>query len=451
MRARRFRAMRNFGLKQPEAVWRCRAGASPPPHAGVRLLHSGTMVRIHPFRALRPQPSKAAQVAAVPYDVVSTAEARALAAGNRCSFLHVTRPEINLPDSANPYDETVYQASRDNLLRFIDEEILTQEDSPRLYLYRQVRNHRPQIGLVCCVHIEDYERDVIRKHEKTRKDKEDDRTRHVQVVGAHDEPVFLAYRDQPAIDKLVRAEINDRPLFHFNAPDGVTHTVWTVDNAGPYVDALARLDCAYVADGHHRCASAWRAGAERRAANPHHTGEEEYNWFLAVLFPASQLTILPYNRVVIDLNGQSPGQVRKRLEAVGKLSPAVQTQPDRPGVFSVYLHEGWWRLELDPATIDQGDAIAGLDVELLQRRVLEPILAIGDPRTDKRIDFVGGGRGTAELERRVNEGKAAIAFSLHPTTIDQLFAVSDAGLVMPPKSTWFEPKLRSGLFVHTLD
>ena len=409
------------------------------------------MLRVSPFRALRPVPAKAAAVAAVPYDVVNTAEARALAKGNPLSFLHVSRAEIDLPDSADPHADEVYTRSRENMLKLMRDGVLQQDSQPTMYLYRQVMNHRQQTGIVCCCHIDDYLNDIIKKHEKTRKDKEDDRTRHVLELNAHAEPVFLTYRDSDAVAELVDGDNNERPVYHFNAPDGVTHTVWPVRDAAGYVDAFKSVACAYVADGHHRSASAARAGAERRADNPSHSGNEEYNWFLTVLFPASELSILPYNRIVKDLADQSPGQVRKRLEQVGAMTPTVQTQPDRPGVFCLYLQDRWFRLELDEKSIDRSDPIGSLDVSLLQTRVLEPILGIGDLRTDQRIDFVGGIRGTKELEQRVQRGEAAIAFSMFPTTMQQLLAVSDAGRIMPPKSTWFEPKLRSGLFVHMLD
>ena len=310
-------------------------------------------------------------------------------------------------------------------------------------------NGRAQIGLVGCVHIDDYEQDVIRKHEKTRQDKEDDRTRHVLTLGAHAEPVFLTYRGRAEVDRLSEAVLQSRPLYDFTSPDGVAHTVWRVPDPTAWLEAFQAVPCAYVADGHHRCASAWRAGKERRAANPQHRGDEEYNWFLAVLFPENQLAILPYNRLVRDLNGKTPAEVLEALRRVGRVSPADQPEPPKPGTFCLYLPRAWYRLELDDATIDRRDPIGSLDVSLLQDRVLGPILGIADPRTDKRLDFVGGIRGTAELERRVDSGEMAIGFSLYPTTLGQLMAVSDAGAVMPPKSTWFEPKLRSGLFVHT--
>lgn len=408
------------------------------------------MLRIAPFESLLPDPHRVTKVASPPYDVINTEEARELAKGNPDSFLHVARPEIDLPASTNPYDDSVYAKGRENLDDFLKRNVLHRASTRTVYLYRQVREHVAQIGVTCCCHIDDYSNDVILKHEKTRVDKEDDRTRHVLELNAHAEPVFLTYRDQADINALVERDTNERPLFHFNAQDGVTHTVWVVRDPQPYVDAFKNVPVAYVADGHHRSASAARAGAERKAANPNHTGEEDYNWFLTVLFPASQLRILAYNRVVADLASQSFADVLEKFKAVGKVSDAKNPTPSHAGEVCFYTEGTWRKLVIDPARIDRNDPIKSLDVSLLQEHVLEPIFGIGDPRTDKRIDFVGGIRGTEELEKRVDSGKAAIAFSMFPTTIEQLMAVSDAGLIMPPKSTWFEPKLRSGLFVHEL-
>jgi uncharacterized protein (DUF1015 family) len=299
--------------------------------------------------------------------------------------------------------------------------------------------------------VDDYERDVIRKHEKTRKDKEDDRTRHVLTLNAHAEPVFLTYRPVAAVERLARTATRESALYDFTAPDGVRHTVWRVPDAAPWLGAFEAVPLAYVADGHHRCASAWRAGRERRAGNPQHTGAEEYNWFLAVLFPSDQLQILSYNRLVKDLNGLTPAEFRARLASLGRLEPVTEPVPSEPGSFGFFYDDRWKRLTLDPAGIDRRDPIGSLDVTLLQDRILAPLLGITDPRTDQRIDFVGGIRGTDELERGVRSGDMALAISLFPTTVEQLLAVADAGAIMPPKSTWFEPKLRSGLFVHELD
>jgi len=407
-------------------------------------------MRLHPFRALRPPPAIAGEVAAVPYDVVNREEAAALAAGNPQSFLHVGRPDIDLPADTDPYDARVYAQGRAALDAFLADGTLVRDGEPALYLYRLVMDGRQQVGIVGCVHVDDYEHDLIRKHEKTRKDKEDDRTRHVLTLSAHAEPVFLAYRPVAAVDALVAAATSAAPLYDFTAPDGVRHSLWKVAPADALVRAFAAVPLSYVADGHHRSASAWRAGKERRAANPQHTGDEEYNWFLAVLFPSDQLHILPYNRLVKDLNGLTPEQFRAKLGGLGRVERTTDPVPPVAGSFCVYLPGGWWRVTIDPATIDARDPIGSLDVSLLQERVLTPLLGVGDPRTDKRIDFVGGIRGTGELERRVDSGEMAVGFSMHPTTMDQLLAVSDAGAIMPPKSTWFEPKLRSGLLVHEM-
>jgi len=408
------------------------------------------MSNVVPLRLLRPKKEFARAVASPPYDVVNREEAARLAEGNPVSFLHVGRSDIDLPADTDPYDARVYQSARDSLDRLMRAGVLVQEAGPVVYLYEQVMDGRSQVGVVGCVHVDDYASDVILKHEKTRKDKEDDRTRHVLTLNAHAEPVFLTVRDTPALDRLIAAGTAGATLYDFTAPDGVRHRVWRVADPAPWVAAFEAVPCAYVADGHHRCASAWRAGVERRAANPAHTGDEEYNWFLAVLFPSSRLRILPYHRVVKDLDGQTPAQVLERLAAVGTVAPAVEPSPDRPGSFGVYLDGRWYRLALDPAAIPD-DPVRSLDAALLEERVLGPVLGIGDIRTDKRIDFVGGIRGTPELQRRVDSGEMAIAFAMYPVSLEQLMAVSDAGAIMPPKTTWFEPKLRSGLFVHTLD
>ncbi len=410
-------------------------------------------MRLFPFRALRPPPKLAAAVAAVPYDVVDRREAALLAEGNAVSFLHVTRPEIDLPDSLDPHDEQVYDQGRRALEAFVAQGTLVEDPEAALYIYRLEMGGRAQVGIVGCVEVEDYANDTIRKHEKTRRDKEDDRTRHLLTLGAHPEPVFLAYRPLPALDSAIAPETTAAPLYDFTAPDGVRHTLWRVRDTAALVDAFSRVPVSYVADGHHRCASAWRAGTELRAANRSHAGNESYNRFPAVLFSSDQLRILPYNRVVRDLNGLGEADFLTRLAQVGKVEKIAfkgDATPSRPHVFHVFLPSGWYRLTLDSAGVNQSDPVGALDVSLLQERVLTPILGVGDPRTDQRIDFVGGIRGTEELERRVRQGGMAVAFALHPTSLEQLLAVADAGGIMPPKSTWFEPKLRSGLFVHVM-
>lgn len=409
------------------------------------------MPRIRPFQAIRPVPDAAERVASVPYDVVNRAEAAALADGNPDSFLHVIRPDIDLPPETDPYADIVYDTARRNLDRLLAEGILQRDEERSLFVYRQIMNGVAQTGVVCCCHIDDYENNLILKHEKTRPVKEDDRTRHVLTLNAHAGPVFLTYRDIPGVDSIVEQVTAGAPLYDFTAPDGVQHTVWNVPQTENLEQSLGSAPAFYVADGHHRSASAWRAGAQRRAENPNHTGEEEYNWFLTVLFPSGQLNILAYNRVIRDLNGLSAESVLEKLAAVGRLEPADDPVPAAPGAFCLYLDGAWYRLTVDPDSIPQDDPIASLDVAILEQRVLEPIFGIHDVRTDSRIDFVGGIRGTSELEKRVDSGEWACAVSMFPTSIDQLMAVSDAGEIMPPKSTWFEPKLRSGLIVHSLD
>jgi uncharacterized protein (DUF1015 family) len=396
-------------------------------------------------------PALAARIACPPYDVVTRAEAVALAAGNPLSFLHVCRSDIDLPADTDPHDPRIYTKARQNLDLFYQEGSLIREAEPMLYLYELTMDGRAQTGVVGCVHVEDYDRDVIKKHEKTRKDKEDDRTRHVLTLNAHAEPVFLTHPSTPFITQLNSKVAAEDPLYDFTGPDGVRNRVWRIRNSAQYTDAFRRIGVGYVADGHHRSASASRAAAERRAANPKHTGDEEYNWFLAVFFPSNQVRILPYFRVVKDLNGQTPEAFLAALAQVGTLAPTDAPAPDRAGAFGIRVGQAWYRLVLDPDTINEDDPVASLDVSLLHERILAPLLGIGDVRTDPRIDFVGGIRGIAELERRVSSGEAGAAFALHPVTVQQLMAIADAGQIMPPKSTWFEPKLKSGLFVHSLD
>ena len=410
------------------------------------------MARLHPFRALRPPPSRAAEVASVPYDVVDTAEARALAQGRPHSFLHVVRPEIDLPDGVDVHDGDVYERGRENLERFVREVPLLEDPEPSLYVYRLRMGERSQTGVVGCCSIDEYDDDRIRKHERTRPDKEDDRTRHVVEMRCQAEPIFLACRDQPDVDAQVAAAVGADPLYDFTADDGVQHTVWRVEDVEAMRAAFAKVPLLYVADGHHRAASASRARAHFRSGNPRHDGSEEYNRVLATVFPAGQLRILPYNRVVKDLGGRAPREFVSALGARFPLAPSEAGTPSRRGEFRVCVagERGpeWHAFRIDaPAG---ASTIARLDVSLLQDEVLAPLLGIGDPRTDARIDFVGGIRGAAELEKRVRDGRAAAAFSLHPTSMAELMAVSDAGEIMPPKSTWFEPKLRSGLFLHRI-
>lgn len=418
------------------------------------------MLRVNPFHALRPTPELASEVASVPYDVCDRDEAVKLAEGKPRSFLHVVRPDIDLPADCDPYADEIYETAKKNFQKLIDDEILIREGEPSLYLYRQEMTLAPELGgrvlaqtgVVGCCHIDDYNTNVIKKHEKTRQDKEDDRTRHVLTLNANAGPVFLLHKNEASIQAMIDAGVKEEPLYDFTAVDGVRHTVWRIEDPKPYVEAYRNLKAAYVADGHHRSASAARAGAERRKANPNHTGNEEYNWFLSVLFPADELNILPYNRYVKDLNGLSAEQLINKIGAIAQVEKDIDPQPRTTGCFGMYVDGQWYSITLPAQSIPSAadDPIGNLDYVLLYDRVLAPILGIGDIRTDKRIDFVGGIRGTKELERRVNQG-GGVAFAMHPVTIKQLTAVSDAGEIMPPKSTWFEPKLRSGLLVHTLD
>jgi uncharacterized protein (DUF1015 family) len=404
-------------------------------------------MRIRSFQGLRPSPAQAAQVACVPYDVINSQEAARLAEGNPLSLLHVIRPEIDLPAGIDLHSEPVYAKAVENFRAFQQKGILQREPGRCIYLYKLRMGAHEQTGVVAVFHTDDYNRDIIKKHEKTRRDKEDDRTRITHELSANPEPVFLTYRDDAGIDALAAAVVKQAPLFDFTAPDGIRHTVWRVSGGADFEHAFAGVPVAYVADGHHRSASAARVGRERREANPAHTGEEDYNWFLATIFPASQLQVLPYNRLVLDLNGLAPEAFLKKVSAVFKVTEGASDKPAAPAHVAMYLGGKWFGLawQTDPAA----DPVSQLDVSVLQEKLLAPVLGIDDPRTSKRIDFVGGIRGTGELVKRVDGGEAAVAFSMHPVTVDQLMAIADAGQIMPPKSTWFEPKLRSGLFVHT--
>jgi uncharacterized protein (DUF1015 family) len=412
-------------------------------------------VRINPFAALRPRPEISDQVACPPYDVLSTEEARVLANGNRNSFLHITRSEIDLPSGTSPHSDAVYERARSNFQRLQEDNVFIREDKPSIYIYRLrtvlLGRQVEQTGIVGCCHVDDYANGIIKRHEKTRKDKEEDRTRHILSLNANAGPVFLLYKGQEAIDALIDKEVQNRPLYDFTANDGVQHTVWRATDDKPYVKAFAQLDTAYIADGHHRSASAERAAAERRKNNPNHTGNEEYNWFLSVLFSADQLSVLPYHRVIKNLNGLTPAGLLEKLQEVGRLEENSKPDPEKAGSFGMYLNKKWYRITLPEDLIVRNDPVNSLDYVLLYDHILNPILHIGDIRTDERIDFVGGIRGTGELEKRVDSGECAAAFAMRAATISQLFSVADAGMIMPPKSTWFEPKLRSGLLIHTLD
>lgn len=404
------------------------------------------MAILHPFRVLRPRPDLAAAVASVPYDVINTDEARTLAAGNPHSFLHIIRPEIDLPAGTDEHDDAVYARGAANLQAYAESDAAVRDTEPSLYVYRLVMNGRAQTGVYGCVSVADYDDDTILKHEKTRPDKEADRTRHILEQHAHAEPVMLTFRDSPAVQAGMASACAGTPLYDFTAPDGVRHTVWTVPDVDALVQAFARVPKFYVADGHHRCKAASLAAADIEARGGASTDEHFY--FPAVLFPMKEMAILAYNRIVYRL-GMAPSAFLDRLAAVMPLRPAPSPTPTEPGRACLYLAGTWHELTL-PAT-RRPTVTDTLDVARLGEHILEPILGIGDPRTDPNLYFVGGIRGTAELERLVDSGKAALAFSMYPTSVAELLAVSDAGLLMPPKSTWFEPKLRSGLLVHLFD
>ncbi len=407
------------------------------------------MATLHPFRALRPVPDRAAAVAAVPYDVVDVAEARALAAGNPLSFLRVSRAEIELPADTDPHADAVYEAAVRNFARLRAAAPLVEEATPSVYVYRLRMGGHEQSGVAACFSVDEYEHDVIRKHERTRKDKEDDRTRHIIDLRAQTGPVFLTYPASSEVDATVERTVSASPLFDFTAVDGVQHTVWraTDELSGALVVAFARVPLLYIADGHHRAASAMRARQTLHERAPD-AAAAEMDTFLAVAFPHDQTRILPYHRVVKDLAGRTPESLLDALaERVGVM-PGTDT-PGGPGEVAMYLAGRWYSLRLAPAAPGTSAADA-LDVSLLQEQVLAPVLGVGDPRTDKRIDFVGGIRGPGALAARVDEGAAAVAFAMHPVRVEDLMRIADSGGIMPPKSTWFEPKLRDGLLTHLI-
>ena len=395
---------------------------------------------IRPFAAIRPHARFVADVAAVPYDVVDTAEARALAAGNPRSFLHVSRPEIDLADGAGCSSPEAYAQARRALDGLVGDGTLVRDETPRFYAYRQTMGSHSQTGIVATFDTKDYLSGVLKQHEKTRKDKEDDRTRHIETLSAHTGPAFLTYRDDRAIDLIVADACRREPLYDFVAPDGIGHTVWEIADASScaadeLVELFARIPVAYIADGHHRSAAAARYAQA-------HGFEGESRWFMAVIFPASQLKILAYNRLVRDLNGLSEYEFMSRVAenfSVGKKGSRN---------CRMYFRGNWHDLSWDIPP--DADVVGSLDVSYLQDRLLAPVLGIGDPRTDPRISFMGGIRGDAELAAKVDSGENAVAFAMEPVTVEEMMAIADAGAIMPPKSTWFEPKLRSGLFVHAV-
>jgi uncharacterized protein (DUF1015 family) len=410
------------------------------------------MATLAPFRALRPGPADASRVAAVPYDVVTTDEARALADGNPLSFLRISRAELELPAGTDPYAPEVYERAAQNFAK-LRAGVLSVESEPSLYCYRLRLNGHEQTGVAGCFSIDEYEQDVIRKHERTRRDKEDDRTRHMIALGAQTGPVFLTYRDAAAVTAIADRVTSHAPLLDFEAADGVRHTLWQTAPADrdALVEAFRRVSILYIADGHHRAASAARTRAcliERGDWKSPLADAADMNTLLAVAFPQTQLRVLPYNRIVRDLGGLTAEEFLRGVAKRFTLAPGPPA-PVRRGEISMYFQDAWHTLT-PVQSVDAQDPIGSLDVSLLQDRLLAPLLKIHDVRTDKRIDFVGGARGTGELERAVRAGRAAVAFSLYPVGVEDLMTVSDAGAVMPPKSTWFEPKLRDGLLIHLI-
>jgi len=413
------------------------------------------MSLIRPFAGLRPAPNRAAEVAAPPYDVLSSEEARVRAAGKPWSFLHISKPEIDLPAGTDPYAAEVYAKAAENLGRMLAEGVLVRDASPCYYAYRLIMGSHSQTGLVAAASVQDYNINRIRKHEFTRPDKEDDRVRQIDALNAQTGPVLLAYPSAPVVDELLERASAGTPDADITADDGIRHTLWvirdqaTISRLSATFNAMHAL---YIADGHHRSAAASRVAATRRAANPAHSGDESYNYFLSVIFPHHQMKIMDYNRVMTDLNGMGAATFLQRISENFLVQPsAAPVKPAKTGEFGLYLPGQWYHLQIRAELIPANDPVARLDVSLLQNHLIAPVLGISDPRRDKRIDFVGGIRGLAELEKRVNSGGMAVAFSMYATRMEDLMAVADANEVMPPKSTWFEPKLADGIVSHVLD
>ena len=412
------------------------------------------MAIVRPFKAVRPAPELAAQVAALPYDVMNSAEAREMVEGNPYSFLHVDKAEIDLPLGTDLYAPEVYAKAKANLEAMSAQGVMQTDEKPMLYLYRLTMNGRAQTGLVACTSIDEYLDNKIKKHELTLEAKEQDRIRHVEACNANTGPIYLAYRAQTDIDGIVADWCaNHAPVYDFAADGGIGHTVWTVDcdsTIEKLQAAFVAVPALYIADGHHRNASAVKVGLKKRAENPGYTGGEEFNFYLSVIFPSDQLFIMDYNRVVKDLNGMSDIELLAKLGETFDIESSADGKPQARHSFGMYLNGAWRMLRLKGGIANEADPVAALDVSILQAHVLTPLLGIDDPRTSKRIDFVGGLRGLRELERRVDSGEMAVAFAMFATSMDELLTIADAGAIMPPKSTWFEPKLRSGLFVHEL-
>ncbi len=410
------------------------------------------MAEIRAFHGIRPAVGKEADIAALPYDVYNREEARKAVEGKPLTFLRIDRAETQLPEETDIYAPEVYQKAKELLWGMVENGDFVQDDKPCYYLYELTMNGRSQTGIVACASIDDYLNGMIKKHENTRREKEEDRVRHVDICDAQTGPIFLAYRNQESLKKIVADVKAGTVLFDFTSEDGIRHRGWKIadtEKISAIYEAFHQMNALYIADGHHRAASAVRVGVKRREEHPGYTGEEEFNYFLSVIFPDDELMIMDYNRVVRDLNGLTPEEFLSEIKKVFDVETLDKAEhPKRKGQVTLFLEDKWYLLTLKPE-YGNCDPVEGLDVSILQKQILEPVLGIQDPKTDKRIDFVGGIRGLSELERRVHTDMKA-AFAMYPTSIGELFAVADAGLLMPPKSTWFEPKLRSGLFIHAL-
>lgn len=415
------------------------------------------MAVFKPFKAVRPKKEYASKIAALPYDVIDSEEAKVMAQDNPYSFLHVDKAEIDFDNLTDIYDKRIYEKAKENLTNLIENGIMVQDEKAQLYIYRLVMDGRAQTGIVGCASIDDYMNNVIKKHELTREEKEADRTNHVDICNAHTGPIFLTYRYNVKIKEIIDEWTKKEALYEFTAEDGVRHIIWAIDDdkaIKKVSNIFNGINSLYIADGHHRAASAVKVGLKRRDQNPNYTGEEEFNYFLAVAFPDTDLKIMDYNRVVFDINELTTEEYIRKVSERFEISLYEKEEPYTPKekhTYGMYFNGKWYALKAKKGTYNQEDPVDRLDVSILQNNLLKPVLGINDPRTDKRIDFVGGIRGVKELEKRVGKNQKGVAFTVYPTTVGDLMAIGDANKVMPPKSTWFEPKLRSGLFIHPLD
>ena len=414
------------------------------------------MATVKPFKAIRPDAKYADKVISLPYDVMNRKEAAEMAADNPYSFLHICRAEIDLPEQENAYDQSVYEKARDNIAERLANGVFVQEDKPALYIYRQIMDGRVQTGIVGCVAVDEYQNNTIKKHEFTRVEKEKDRINHFDVCDADTEPVFLTYRDDKRIRTIMEGYVaNHEPEYDITSDDGIQHTLWVVDDPELVKSLTGLFDeipALYIADGHHRSASACKVGLKRREEHPDYTGDEEFNFFMAVAFPDDQLRVLDYNRLVKDLNGYTKESFLEELSKIFDITDdgSADPHPSAKHECTMYLDKSWYTLRFKEGMIDESSPVTSLDVSALQERVLAPLLGIKDPRTDMRIAFVGGIKGSAELQRRVDSGEMSVAFELYPVSVGEIMSVADAGMIMPPKSTWFEPKLGSGWFIHRI-